>query len=147
MNYGKLTKVKAKSQKRLGRGPGSGKSKTSGRGQKGQKARGKITIGHPHYEGGQRPIIKRLPYRRGKGNPKVSKKPIPLGLTSLEKLPAQSVVDIELLVKNNLVTKEAKIQGVKILANGQIKKPLTIKVPVSSSAKLAIEKAKGKVEK
>lgn len=146
MNYNALTKVKTKSQKRLGRGPGSGKSKTSGRGQKGQKARGKITIGHPHYEGGQRSIIKRLPYRRGKGNPKVSKKPILLGLTSLEKLPAQSVVDIELLIKNNLVIKEAKIQGVKILANGQIKKPLTIKIPVSNAAKLAIEKAKGKVE-
>lgn len=147
MNFTSLTKVKSRSQKRLGRGPGSGKSKTSGRGQKGQKARGKITLGHPHYEGGQRPIIKRLPYRRGKGNPKVSKKPIPLNLTSLDKLPARSVVDIELLIKNNLVKEDAKIQGVKILAGGQINKPLTIKVPLTKTAKLAIEKAKGKVEK
>jgi len=147
MNFSLLTKVKSKSQKRVGRGSGTGKSKTSGRGQKGQKARGKITLGHPHYEGGQRSIIKRLPYRRGKGNPKISEKPVLIGLSNLEKLPAGSVVDIELLVKNNLVTEDAKARGVKILANGQIKKSLTIKIPVSKTAKQAIEKAKGKVEK
>ena len=75
MNLNKLPKLKSKSAKRIGRGQGSGRGKTATRGTKGQKARGKIAITHPHYEGGQRPLFKRLPYKRGKGNPKISKKP------------------------------------------------------------------------
>ena len=55
----KLLKITARNAKRLGRGQGSGKGKTSGRGTKGQNARGKLPITHPHFEGGQRILFKR----------------------------------------------------------------------------------------
>lgn len=70
MKLNQLIKVKTKNKKRLGRGIGSGKGKTAGRGTKGQKARGKIPAGFV----GATPLYKKLPLRRGKGNPKLSKK-------------------------------------------------------------------------
>lgn len=70
MKLHELMKVRAKSRKRLGRGLGSGKGKTAGRGTKGQKARGKI----PATFVGSLPLYKKLPLKRGQGNPKPSKK-------------------------------------------------------------------------
>ena len=67
MNLNQLPKIKKTSKKRLGQGHGSGKVKTSGRGTKGQKARNKVPM---YFEGGALPLIKRLPYRRGKGRNK-----------------------------------------------------------------------------
>ncbi len=146
MNLSTIPKIKEKKKKRLGRGAGSGKAKTSGRGQKGQNARGKMSIGHSHYEGGQRSIIKRLPYRRGKGNGKVSKKPIPLNISLLEKLPVNSVVDANALIENRIVNKEELLKrGVKIVGKAEIKKKLTIKVSITNTAAILIEKAGGKV--
>ncbi|HSX19101.1 MAG TPA: 50S ribosomal protein L15 [Candidatus Saccharimonadales bacterium] len=147
MSLNKLTKIKTKKLRRLGRGPGSGRGKTSGKGQKGQNARGKLPITHSHQEGGQRPIFKRLPYRRGKGNKSLSKKPIAVNVEALNKLPKNSRVNIELLIEHRIVEKsDAKIYGVKILGNGKVENVLTIVLPISKSAAQKIEKAGGKIE-
>jgi large subunit ribosomal protein L15 len=89
--------------------------------------------------------IKRLPLRRGKGKFKSKGKPIivNLGLLSLLK---GSTVDIDSLVKSGIVdARQAKLFGVKILGDGEIKKKLTINLPISKSAKKKVEKAGGKV--
>ena len=67
MELNKLAKTTVKTKKRLGQGHGSGRVKTSGRGTKGQKARGKIPL---RFEGGALPLIKRMPFHRGKGKNK-----------------------------------------------------------------------------
>lgn len=148
MNLETAAKNITKRSKRLGRGPGSGRGKTSGRGTKGQHARGKFPQTHSHFEGGQRPLIKRLPYRRGKGNAKISKKPIVINLTALNILPQNQKVNIETLVKFGIVKNEdAKAYGVKILGNGKLEKLLIITLETSKSAAEKIEKARGKIEK
>ncbi len=136
-------KIVTRSKKRKGQGHGSGKVKTGGRGYKGQNARNPLSIGHSHYEGGQRPLTKRLPYLRGKGNAKVSTKPYLLSLSALSKFAAGTVVDIELLVKSKLISRN---QPVKILSNGKLNVALTIKVPAAKSAIEAIKKAGGSYE-
>jgi len=138
----KLLKITARNAKRLGRGQGSGKGKTSGRGTKGQNARGKLPITHPHFEGGQRILFKRLPYRRGKGNAKISKKPIIINLSALNLLPATVTrVDLATLIKYKIIKEEdAKKYGVKILGSGQLSRPLTIDLPVSKKALTKITK-------
>lgn len=143
----KLPKIKNKVAKRLGRGYGSGKGgHTVGRGQKGQKARGKIGI---LFEGlkVKKSLIRRLPLQRGKGRLISKRKPIIIKLALLNLLPAGSSVDLELLVKEGIVKKEdAEIFGVKILGDGEISKKLTILVPISKSAARKIEKAGGKTK-
>ncbi len=146
MKNTKLLKVLNKSAKRIGRGPGSGKGKTSGRGTKGQNARGSLSLVHSHFEGGQRPLIKRLPYRRGKGNPKISKKPLVVNLSDLSLFTNNQIVDLESLVKSGLIKKEeAKTNGIKILGDGKITVPLIVNLPASKSAAEKIIKAGGKV--
>ncbi|MDP2632213.1 MAG: 50S ribosomal protein L15 [Candidatus Curtissbacteria bacterium] len=136
-----LPKIKKLSKKRIGRGPGTGKGKTSGRGTKGQKARGKVTLTHPHFEGGQRPLFKRLPYRRGKGNNKAGKKPLVIKLAALNVLPEGATVDIDSLVKYKIVkADDAKFYGVKILGDGNLTKTLKINVPISKRAAEKISK-------
>ncbi|KKR55599.1 MAG: 50S ribosomal protein L15 [Candidatus Curtissbacteria bacterium GW2011_GWA1_40_24] len=147
MKLENLSKIAGKNKKRVGRGPGSGKGKTAGRGTKGQKARGGLSIGHSHYEGGQRPLFKRLPYRRGKGNPKITKKPIVVNLEALNLLPAGEKVNLESLIKFKIVDKkDAQIFGVKILGDGKLTKALTISLPISKSAALKVQKAGGKIQ-
>jgi large subunit ribosomal protein L15 len=142
-----MTKIVAKSAKRIGRGPGSGKGKTSGRGTKGQNARSRLSLTHSHFEGGQRPLMKRLPYRKGKGNSKISTKPITINLGALASFGKNEVVDLESLIKKSIITKnDTKKFGVKILGGGEIKNTLIIKVNISKKAALKIEKAGGKVE-
>lgn len=146
MNLNNLPTIKTKSAKRVGRGQGSGKGKTAGRGTKGQKARGKISITHPHFEGGQRSIFKRLPYKRGKDNPRISTKPLVINLAALNLLPKNQTVTIETLAKFGIVKKDdAQNLGVKILGAGDLKIPLIISLPISKSAGKKIEKAGGKV--
>ncbi len=144
MKVNALTKIVAKSKKRLGRGYGSGRAKTAGRGTKGQKARGKIRAG---FEGGQLPLIKRLPLYRGKGRNKARKnKPLAVNLKVLEILPKNSEVTVDTLVKYQILTKEDVIDfGVKILGDGQLSKPLIIKLPISKSAAKKVEAAGGKI--
>lgn len=136
-----------KSKKRIGRGQGSGRGKTAGRGTKGQNARNKLAISHSHQEGGQRPLFKRLPYRRGKGNSKISRKPLVVNLKALDILPKTvSFVDQDTLIKFGIVSKEdAQKYGVKILGDGNLLKPLTVSLPTSKSAAEKIQKAGGKV--
>ena len=147
MKLENLPKTIKKNNKRVGRGPGSGKGKTAGRGTKGQKARGGLSAGHPHYEGGQRPLFKRLPYRRGKGNSKIKKKPIVVNLEALNLLPAGEKVNLESLIKFKIVDKkDAQTFGVKILGDGKLSKALTINLPISKSAAQKVQKAGGKIQ-
>lgn len=146
MKLDSLPKTTRKRSKRVGRGPGSGKGKTAGRGSKGQNARKKLPITHPHYEGGQRSLIKRLPYRRGKGNRKISKKPVVIKLEALNLLPKGQEVDLETLVKHGIVDKhDANFYGVKILGDGHLTNPVIVNLPTSKSAARKIEKAGGKI--
>lgn len=146
MKLNTLPKIKTKSKKKVGRGPGSGRGKTAGRGTKGQNVRSPLSITHPHYEGGQRPLFKRLPYRRGKGNPKISKKPIIVNLKALNTLPKNTDVTIESLIKFGIVGRDdANTWGVKILGEGELVNPLIIRLPISKSASQKVEKVGGKV--
>ena len=131
-----------KEVKRLGRGPGSGTGKTSGKGHKGQNARsgGGVAIG---FEGGQTPFFKRMP-KRGFTN-FTRREYAVVNLAALEKFDDGATVTPEILKEAGLVKKE--YDGVKVLGNGTLTKKLTVKCDkVSDSAKAAIEKAGGKVE-
>ena len=137
----KLPKISIRSKKRLGRGHGSGKVKTSGRGTKGQKARGTMPIG---FEGGQLPMIRRLPFLRGKKrNRSFGEKPFPLPLEKLVKFPTGTHVTVEALKKHNIIHKS--VQKVKILGTASLSAKLTVEVRCSKSATRAIEKAGGSV--
>lgn len=147
MQLNSLPKINQKTKKRVGRGPGSGRGKTASRGTKGQNARHPLPITHSHFEGGQRPLFKRLPYKRGKGNPKVSKKPLIVNLKALNLLPdSVTNVDLNTLIEFRIVAKEdAQKFKVKILGLGQLQRPLTIAIPTSKSAADKINQAGGKV--
>lgn len=130
-----------RSKKRLGRGHGSGRGKTAGRGTKGQKARGTIP---PHFEGGQLSVMKRLPYLRGKQrNKSQNEKPVTVTTGSLSVFPAKSDVTVASLKKAGLIATRATL--VKILTGGTLNVALTVSVPCSASARKAIEKAGGNV--
>lgn len=145
MRLNSLQKITTKSNKRLGQGHGSGRVKTSGRGTKGQNARSKRALS---FEGGALPLIKRLPFRRGKGKNKVYKnKPIIINIKALNLLKAGEIVDLKTLISNHLVNEhDAKEYGVKILGDGELKNKLTIKLPISKKAAEKIIKKGGKVE-
>lgn len=142
MKLSNLPKVKAKSNKIVGRGIGSGKGKTAGRGSKGQKARGTIPAS---FVGGSLPLYKKLPFKRGWGNRKVSQKPVVIKTSQLEVLKPNTVVNIASLIENNIISEKASKVGVKVLAGGEIKVALTIKLPISKQAKTIIEQAGGEV--
>ena len=128
--------------KRVGRGIGSGKGKTSGRGMKGQMARRQPTP--PRFEGGQNPIHRRVP-KRGFVSPfRVEVHGINVG--ALEgKFGKGDEVTVETLRAKGLIPKRAEV--VKLLANGEIKTALTIKLHrASEAAKAKIEAAGGKLE-
>lgn len=145
MQLNKLSKTTAKGKRRLGQGHGSGRVKTSGRGTKGQNARSSRALS---FEGGALPLIKRLPFRRGKDKNKVYKKrPIIINISVLNLLKTNSIVDLKALISNNLVEeKDAKVYGVKILGDGALKTALTVKLPTSKGAAEKIKKAGGKIE-
>ena len=140
----KIGRVVLKSKKRVGRGYGSGKGgHTSGRGQKGQKARSKIGI---IFEGVKikKSLLIRLPLKRGKGKFKPSGKPIIVNLKHLDLLPSDSVVNLENLIKYKIVdAKDAKRVGVKILGEGNLKKRFKIALPISKSALEKVKKMGG----
>ncbi|MBI5614165.1 50S ribosomal protein L15 [Candidatus Gottesmanbacteria bacterium] len=142
MNISDLPKTVARGKKRLGQGHGSGKAKTGGRGTKGQKSRG--TIG-PGFEGGQLPLIKRMPLLRGKGR-NASQKKIVVTLRSeeLNVLPAGTVVTLASLIKHGLVKTAAA--AVKLVFGKEVTKAYKVKIFHSKGAKDAVEKAGGTVE-
>ncbi len=145
MKLHNLKKITTKKKRRLGQGHGSGRVKTSGRGTKGQKARGKLPIS---FEGGAVNLIKRLPFRRGKNRNKVFKKrPMVINVKALNLLPKDSIVDIKLLIDKKIVNgSDAMSYGIKILGDGEISIPLVIKLPISKQGAEKIKKAGGKVE-
>ena len=132
-----------KDRKRVGRGDGSKKGSFSGRGCKGQKSRS----GHrmkPGFEGGQLPIIKRLPSQRGFTN--IFKTEYALvNLADLSTFAAGTVVTIEELVKAGVIKSTQK--PLKVLGSGEITQSLTVKAhKFSASARAKIEAAGGKAE-
>ena len=143
MKLNTLIKTQTRSKKRVGRGIGSGLGKTAGRGTKGQKARGKIPAG---FTGSNSPLYKKLPLKRGLGNPKMSVKPTILKLSDLSEFKANSTIDLEELIKMNIVTIKESKKGVKILGDGEIKVALNVKLSTTESAKKKIEDKGGKVE-
>lgn len=130
--------------KRLGRGIGSGLGKTSGKGHKGQWARSGGGV-RPGFEGGQMPLIRRIP-KRGFNNHFKNTYSI-VNLSVLDSFDANSTVDIFALNEKGLIKVIKGSVGLKVLGNGTISKALTVKAnSFSASAKEAIEKAGGKAE-
>ena len=129
-------------RKRVGRGCGSGMGKTSTRGHKGQNAR----KGHKQklgFEGGQMPLVRRLP-KRGFNNARFNAKALGINLVDLEKkFEAGAEITVEALVKAGF--SDNKRPKVKILATGEVTKKFTVKVPCSAAAKAKIEAAGGTV--
>jgi large subunit ribosomal protein L15 len=134
--------------KRLGRGIGSGKGKTSGKGVKGQKAREGVALNG--FEGGQLPIYRRLP-KRGFRNPS-RREFAPVNLDSLQKavdagrLDAATPITEESLRAAGLVRGGSKVAGVRLLGRGSVSAALTLTVSgASATAVAAIEQAGGRV--
>ena len=147
LSLNNLTSTNAKKKKRVGRGFGSGKGgHTSGRGQKGQKTRGKIPL---WFEGGQLPLIRRTPFLKGKSRfDPTTIKPKTVSLDQLEKnFKIGDVVDADAVVKVlKYDADDVARQKVKVLGNGKLTKSLTVKLLASAGAKKAIEAAGGSVE-
>ncbi len=131
-----------KNRKRKGRGVGSGLGKTAGRGTKGHKARSGGGV-RPGFEGGQMPLHRRLPKR---GFKNVFQTPVEIiNVRDLNRFASGSVIDQEALLSAGLVTRRAR--QVKVLGQGDIQVPLTLKVTAASkSAREKIEAAGGSVE-
>ncbi|TCP40477.1 50S ribosomal protein L15 [Rhodovulum marinum] len=137
----------AKKAKRIGRGPGSGKGKTAGRGIKGQKSRSGVAING--YEGGQMPLYQRLP-KRGFNKPNRKQYAVVnLGLIQKfvddGKLDAKQPITEDALVASGLVRR--KLDGVRVLAKGEVSAKLSLDVTgASKSAVAAVEKAGGTIK-
>ncbi len=132
-----------KARKRVGRGDASGWGRTCGRGEKGQKSRTGSTI-RPFFEGGQTPLFRRLP-KRGFNSPDHVFYNI-VNLSTLEEnFEANEVVDLEILRSKGLLGKADR--PLKVLANGELSKALTVKAnKFSATAREIIEKCGGKCE-
>lgn len=134
-----------KNRIRVGRGIGSGKGKTGGRGVKGQKSRSGVSING--FEGGQMPIYRRLP-KRGFKNP-FAKEFAVVNLDTIQKAVdagklTASAIDLAALLNAGIISKE--LDGVRLLARGAITTGVTISVNSASKAAVAaVEKAGGKV--
>ena len=135
-----------RARKRLGRGPGSGTGKTSGKGHKGIKAR----AGHhgpgggkPHFEGGQMPLTRRLPKRGFTNIFRVENQVV--RLAALNDLPEGQEVTPETLVEAGLI--RARKGPAKLLANGKLNRPVTVRgIKMSAAVREQIVAAGGRVE-
>src|SRR5579859_306212 len=133
-----------KSRKRLGRGHGSGLVKTSGRGQKGQKARTGSSI-PAYFEGGQNRFSQRMPYLGGFKNP-FRKEYIIVNLDDLTHFDAGSTVSGETLAQKGLIRPSQAKSLIKVLGNGSVDRALTVSAhKVSASARAQIEAAGGTI--
>lgn len=136
-----------KARTRVGRGIGSGKGKTAGRGHKGQKSRSGVSI--KGFEGGQMPLYRRLP-KRGFNNAKFAKTYAVVNIGGLQqaidakRLNAKDTISAEVLREAGLVSR--RHDGISLLAKGELKTKLTIEVARASKAAVAaVEKAGGQV--
>lgn len=137
MNLNNLYKLTKRKNKIVGRGLGSGKGKTAGRGTKGQKARGRIPVG---FIGGTLPLYKRLPFTRGQRNHKSQSNALAIDLSKLQNFKTGSEINIQSLIENKIVTKkDALKRGVKIVGTGEVPTGLIIKLPISRGAAKLIE--------
>lgn len=149
----KLNEIKPKagsnkSKLQVGRGIGSGKGKTCGSGQKGQKSRSGVAING--FEGGQMPLYRRLP-KMGFSNEKFTTKLSELNLSKLQaavdakQIDAKKTIDEDTLVAAGVISR--KQDGVKLLGTGELKAKVDLKITkASKSAQAAVEKAGGKIE-
>ena len=129
--------------KRLGRGTGSGHGKTAGKGHKGQNARSGGGV-RPGFEGGQMPLVRRLPKRGFTNNWK--KVYTTINVSELNKLEPNTIVTAEMLKATGKISKIGEY-GLKVIGNGEITIPLTVKAnKFSESAIQKIQKAGGTIE-
>jgi len=136
----KPAKGSTQSRKRIGRGPGSGLGKTAGKGHKGHKSRKGYSM-HPGFEGGQMPLVRRVP-KRGFNNANFRVEYAVVNLEQLDGLGA--AIDPALLVERGLVRRG---MPVKVLGDGEVQKPLTVTAhKFSKSARTKIEAAGGKCQ-
>ena len=146
MKLNELNNKSSRSKKRLGRGIGSSKGKTSGRGHKGQKSRSGVAI--KSFEGGQMPLYRRLPKR---GFKRIKNKRIALinlsriqEIINKKKISLNTKINLQNLQKSNLINN--KYKKLKLLGSGDIKEKFDFEVDfISESAKEKIEKSGGKV--
>lgn len=146
LNNVKATIGSRKTSKRLGRGNGSGKWTTAGRGMNGQNSRSGGGVA-PWFEWGQTPLFRRMPKLKGFSNSRFKKEYNIVNLSDLETLASKGITEInkEVLLENGVIRK--KVLWVKLLWNGELKSKLTVVVDkASTSAKEAVEKAWGKIE-
>ena len=143
LNNLKPAKGSTRNRKRVGRGPGSGLGKTSGRGEKGQKSRS----GHKRklgFEGGQMPLHRRVP-KRGFTNARFKKEFAEVNVGKLEAFDAGTIVTPEILLKHGIIKKLA--DGVKVLGDGELTKALTVRAHrFSAKAQERITGLGGKAE-
>jgi large subunit ribosomal protein L15 len=133
----------SKARKRVGRGDASGHGSYSGKGMKGQKARAGGRV-RPGFEGGQNPLIKKLPQKRGFVNPFRVEYDV-VNIDALNQFAGGTVVTLELLVAVRLI--KSIERPVKILAGGDIDRALTVKANrFTAAARAKIEAAGGQVE-
>lgn len=144
MNLNNLSKLTGRKNKIVGRGMGSGKGKTAGRGTKGQKARGKIPTG---FIGGTLPLYKKLPYNRGQRNRKSQSDALTLNLSKLKQFKSGSEISIQSLIDSKIITESnVKKRGIKIVGSGDVPSGLIIKVSISRGAARLIEDKGGKIQ-
>ena len=130
-------------RRRVGRGMGSGLGKTSGRGEKGQKARSGVSI-PAQFEGGQLPLYRRLP-KRGFSNSDFKIRYATINVSDLNKFEDGTEVTPELLKETGILKNQ--LDGVKVLGNGEITKKLTVRAhKFSKSAVEKLEKSGSKIE-
>ena len=146
MKLNTLNSRMEKSKKRLGRGIGSSKGKTCGRGHKGQKSRSGVAI--KSFEGGQMPLFRRLPKRGFNPIKKDKIAIINLGkiqsLLDAKRINSETKIDLNLLKKNNIISKSYK--KIKILGSGEIKDKIDVNVDLfSKSAEKKLKKIGGSI--
>ena len=143
LNDLKPARGSVRNRKRVGRGPGSGLGKTSGRGEKGQKSRSGFSQ-KPGFEGGQMPLHRRVP-KRGFTNARFKKEFAEINLERLEVFDAGAIVTPEVLLKRGMI-KNLR-DGLKVLAKGTVTKALTVRAhKFSAKAQEQITGAGGKAE-
>lgn len=135
--------VPKKARKRVGRGESSGLGKSAGKGNNGQNSRSGGGV-KQYFEGGQMPLYRRVP-KRGFSNARFKKEFTVVNLNDLNKFAEGTVVTPEGLMAKGIINK--RLDGIKILGNGTLERPISVRVhQVSASARKAIEAIGGTVE-